>query len=421
MTRVVQVHENMGSFHDTDEWLAGGELRNETLAGGFLFGSDFAPAIENKIPKKLSNVALMNSGKTFALLNKGFSSVWNLATNTILDLITDYEISKNIIIRYEIKVTKDGASYTYQSGSIYHNDNNGVGMDSFAHTVDTKTSLDELSSVFGSKSIDMLGLQSQIGRIGIAVDIASSVVSGTINSENIGDIAKASTIASANSLMSSAITKAVTSAFSIHSIAVGLVVGTIIGSVVSEIAQVATGYDTHFGPGGEFMGTINGVAHFHEPQSVIGYVRDVVMSAVTFGGYVTQAEMEKADFDVEMSNAIDSAMNHLSAEDMMANMSPAMHMPDTTLSIAQSLAEHGNPSDIGSVSLGTAEMEANSTGVTSMGDVMGDSGFGGDGADSGGTDGGGSNDGDGNDSGNAGDGDGAGMGDGADNDGEGNG
>ncbi len=372
MIRAVHIHEDLGGFYDGNEWLAGGEFRNETLAGGFLFGTDFAPAIENKIPKRLSNVALMNSGKIHSLLNRGFSSVWNLATNTVLNLITDYEISKTIIIRYDIKTTKDSIGQTYQSGSIYIADNDGVEVDGFSHNIDTKTSLDDLKSMFGTKSIDMLGLQSKIGRVGIVVDIASSVFSGSINSENIGDIAKASTIASANSLMSLGITKAITSAFGIKSMAIGIVVGSVVASALTEIAQVATGYDTHFGPGGEYMGSIDGVAQFHSPQSVVGYVKDTVMSAITFGGYVTQAEVEQATFDVEMSNAIDTAMNHLSAEDMMAGMSPSMHMPDTTLSIAQSLAEHGDPSDSSSTGQGTAEMESGSTGFSTLGDIMGD-------------------------------------------------
>ena len=301
MSRVVHTQFSRNpSIKDRNEWIAGGYFANAVLAGGTMFAPDRPPgAIGSETQKGTFAGGLLN-GNFNMLLNTGYAQVQSIAKGGLLDLITDYTFRSTVVAYYTIRLrTPGGGVVTYANGAISYNEGSS---DTAVNTTFSKMSLYEVEAVFNNRR-SIADLMSTPGLINIGIDLGYGLKTGTL-STSIGAIVGGLAVGTVQSMVTNQATGIAARALGVTSLAAAAGINYAVGLVVEEVFEMAVGLDNHFGFGGEFVGyDADGTARYSAPVGFAQGMYDTVMEAVTFGAYVSQVELNKAEtqLDIELS------------------------------------------------------------------------------------------------------------------------
>jgi len=271
MTRSIATAEHYHTLNpkDNDNWLAGGELYNESKAGGELF-DPFNPITEFK--KKSPSHTSLISNSNINFLNKGMNSITSLLMGaSYLDLL--YEDVKTTVFVYKITIAdkRDGTV-------VYHNEdfidvaNDG---NSQAGTSQNKESMSVSDFAKGYNSTTSVNINSPLSLTISVMNMATSQ-EATFSQSVAGTLAH-----TVVDTFASKATSAITSQMSFSSLnqAIGFNIGINfgIGALFGEAFEVLTGLDNHFGFGGDYLGVDNkGNAQYAQPKSIEQGLRDMV-------------------------------------------------------------------------------------------------------------------------------------------------
>lgn len=295
---------HLPNFKDKNQWLPGGELRNATLPGGSLWGTDKVPVLDNEKPNGTGFSTALLSGNILSMLNSGFTSVHNSVFGGVLDLMADYDIRHTVVMSYKIRMLmSDGTSYSVQTGTITIDGREGNGAhnssdNSLASGI--SASLADVKAAYGMR----ISIQSIMANpVGFAIDIISAAYSGTLDLSNPGALAGGIVIGTVQQTMTTQLTRAVINAFGIVDIGVANGVSVLIGGLISELSEMALGLDDQFGYGGTLVGIdATGRAHYADIKGgfVSRSIQDLkdsigeFVGAVTGDGYASATEKAAA-------------------------------------------------------------------------------------------------------------------------------
>jgi len=297
------------NYKDRNQWMPGGGLKNDTGPGGTLWAPDRKLSLEGKsTPGTFNNILL--SGGMLGFLNAGFSKVQSLASGGLLfDLISDFDTRSTAIFTYKMylhstgkdghrvkTIVKEGTAYhTPSEGSDSDNSDGGGSDFTFASgPMDLDAAKAAFDARFDMRSMDPLSFSLEV--IGLAW-------SGELSAENIGALAKGGLIGTAQNMVTEALTKAAIGVLGVSSLPVAIGIYMVTRALIGELMEMAAGLDNHFGPGGEYQGSINGEAHFTSAQSWKDYLKDAIMEVVTMGEHVSQSEREAMSFKMDKANS----------------------------------------------------------------------------------------------------------------------
>jgi len=240
---------------DKNQWYAGGDLRNETFAGGYAFTPTKLPSYNNM--ERHNDMAVgMLTGNVDSMLNTGLSAVLGIiAGGTLLDLMNTYMVYKTVVVHYKVKITaSDGTVLGIKIGS-FDVQADGDGQSGFDNSsispVNTSSmSLADVQTAMKSQ-FNALGLIQNPSLVNVAITLSSLAFNKDITIET---AVVAGMIGSVQGVMSSMATQAVTNMLGISSTLGIMATGFAVGALVGELAQMALGVDKSFGFGGEYAG-----------------------------------------------------------------------------------------------------------------------------------------------------------------------
>ncbi len=381
VSTINRVSINIPNYKDKAQWLAGGDLRDQSFAGGSNFSSTSTPSFDNKEQDFSIGFALLNGD--FGFLNRGLININNKVNGgEMLDLFLDSEKILTIVNREEYKIeviitTADGSIIAQIDDTF-----NIGGDDGFADGFSTDSQANNTSmSLAEAQAISQNSFALQTSPINIAISIIGIMTSKNADI-SISTIASAAVLGTVEAAIAGAITNSVGMALGITSIglAIGLAVG--VFGVVSEAFGIALGVDNSFGYGGSYGKGFSesfGVVGFAESKGFMGItslaeqigfsvgLTDVVSVAMTnqaqteVVGY--QTEMSTAFGNVSVSNDMQGSFN-LGFESM-----DAMHgVMGTSISMTAPVGSHvGFSMDLstGAVSVGISADDSSSSSSSS--------------------------------------------------------
>jgi hypothetical protein len=293
------------NFKDKNQWMPGGYLKNQTFAGGSMYGIDRIPSLDNKAPSDGSFSAVLLSGNMLTMLNKGFTSVRGTALGGVLDLISDFDVRSTTVTTYRVVVSmSDGSSHILQSGS-YSDNSNGEGGQSGGLGLNSTGPMDleAVGRAWGAQ-FDLR----TVSPVGLSIQLSSMAWNGTLDLSSAQDLVGGALIGTVKNMISEKLTGALVNALGITSVPVAIAVSYIVGSVVSELAEIGLGLDNNFGFGGDIVGVdSSGQAHY---AGAVGWGRgfyDMVMEAVTFGTHSSRVD-EKAVEALDLMDRVNQAI-----------------------------------------------------------------------------------------------------------------
>jgi hypothetical protein len=357
--------EEIANPKDRAYWLAGGELRNSTLAGGSMFDVLAIPAIYN-LPRSSSQAVSMNSGTILEYLNTSYMGVLDTISGSgFLDLMNDYTLRSTVMLYYSLTITTtDGSVFTKTNyissssgGDNGGSDNNG-NTSNLSSTPSAPADLEAAQKAMNS--------QFDLMRLAISQDIVSigflgfDIATGKIESFEVG--LAGGLIGSINSIATREITGALANALGTTSIAGVLGIGVVVGAVLGELMEMAMGLDSQFGYGGEFIGyDATGKAHYAEVPG--GFVERTVTgikdmfgelgAALTGGSYSSAAEESRAqELDTMRNSTLDTLGGLLSTAAFDKN---ASKLQELNAKIGQTNTNRfGDLSDLNTSTIGWA-------------------------------------------------------------------
>ena len=236
-------------FSDENQWRAGGYLKSESEAGGFLFN----PTVVNEINTKpgKNDVYHMLMGTLSFALNSGFLEIQRDLKGAEFNLFTDTREAK----AYKITATLNGNSSTSKTDYIFIDGGEGNGSVSSQNgSVPTRSAtLEELRSMLETQGMNFANMG-----VGTLLSFAiENLFTGDI--EDFGfdlqDFIGASVLGTVNSMISNGFAKGIVGKVGISDLMTANIVGAVLGSIISatlqEFFEVAIGLDASFGYGGE--------------------------------------------------------------------------------------------------------------------------------------------------------------------------
>jgi len=240
---------------DKNQWYAGGDLRNETFAGGYAFTPTKLPSYNNM--ERPNDMAVgMLTGNVDSMLNTGLSAVLGIiAGGTLLDLMNTYMVYKTVVVHYKVKITaSDGTVLGIKIGSFdVQADGDGQsGFDNSSISPANTSSMSPADVQTAMKSqFNAIGLIQNPSLVNVAITLSSLAFNKDITIET---AVAAGMIGSVQGVISSMATQAVATALGVVSTLGVMAIGFAVGAVLGELAQMALGVDKSFGFGGEYAG-----------------------------------------------------------------------------------------------------------------------------------------------------------------------
>ncbi len=227
------------NYKDPDQWLAGGNLRNDTFAGGNGYSPTATPSLDNKEHSTDNNGMMLS--EPLSLLNNGFNNVNYLVNGGLLDLMHENEMRNVQVISWTISLSSmAGVMLGYATGE--HSFNNSDGD---IHN-DSEQTTNDINDIFENRfSVSQ-------DPVSISISILNSLTGDGMTIEK---TLQAGIVGTVMSGISNAITGVVTEMLGVKTIGVYLSTSLFVNVVFSELVQMALGLDTHFGFGGSFVGT----------------------------------------------------------------------------------------------------------------------------------------------------------------------
>lgn len=250
---------------DKEQWLAGGELRHSTFAGGYNFSPTKEPSYKNKRSNIDENGAMLSGN--FMFLNAGFGAVNYLVNGGLLDLMVDFDKSEVVVYRYEATATNSvsGEVLSYRSG-----DSSDFSFASPEQSFDTLQTLAIFDNQFSQTPITF----------------AISVINMVTNEElSLSETIAAGIVGTAISTFKGQAITATAKALGITSLGIkSLGLLSVLSEVFDEAVEMAFGSDSSFGFGGDIQGTNEfGDGLFSAPISVQKGLTDVFNEVMSLG------------------------------------------------------------------------------------------------------------------------------------------
>jgi len=238
---------------DRFQWYAGGNLRNETLAGGSMFDVGATPAVYNK-PRDMGFASTILSGNTLNMLNSGYGAVLGAMNATpFMDILTDYTLRQTAILLMHIEIRDSGGVVISSKTDVLwssEGDRNGDASNNTG-TYGTAAGTPDygmLSKAMNAQT-DLTSLTNPVSIAGFAFDLAT----GKLESFEVAAVG--GLIGTVNSTFTNVATRAAAQALGLTNMAAVGALGYTIGALVGELMEMAMGLDNSFGFGGEFVGT----------------------------------------------------------------------------------------------------------------------------------------------------------------------
>lgn len=286
LKEVIQDETIIPNAKDENEWLPGGDFYNSTFAGGIFFNplSPLDVKLNNRPNFDLATAIMI--GNIYSFLNKGYTDLKNTINSFgLIDLLNDYKISKTII--YNIKIEVDKKEIIKQDIIInLNNENDNKDFKDVQVITQNKGVMDlsQINDMYHFKEKQTL-----------ARDLLNTFTSNPINSVitlSIIDIATGKEVQAQNRIgnfttnevintLSKVATSKLVDVLGITSGLLGFSIFAGIKSLVTELFEVGTKLDNHFGFGGELIGfDQNNMPVYSAPKSFTQFIRDLMPNSI---------------------------------------------------------------------------------------------------------------------------------------------
>jgi len=252
---------------DRYQWLAGGTLRNETLAGGYLWSPVDVPSFENNAT--VGKTANLLNGNMLEYLGYGFGKTLGILGGGILDLMFDDDVRETIILSINIEFKNERTGQVLVTKSFdFNSDSNGdsdrtFDSDLFNNANAKDMSLDEIAATWNSRSNLRSLLQANPLLLTLEIINLATQSKATIETRLAGAL-----LGTVTATIKQAISQAVVKSLGITAMTPAVFVGLqIFNMVFNELIEMVLGLDNHFGFGGDYIGTKGGMAQFEEAYS----------------------------------------------------------------------------------------------------------------------------------------------------------
>lgn len=245
-SQVLTTNYHLSNPNDPSEWLAGGELRNESYPGGEYFSTLKMPSFNNKKASlDFSNVLTLGLFTSYLL--PSLTNINNIVNQFDLLNLYSLEVNETRVIQYTITITDTSTQNVLDTSS------NDIDISDYTNALtNTSTlSLEDLNAI-NENSFNIVSMISNPNPISITVSIVDLAYGKDMTFEQ---IIGAGLFGTVKSTMTSFVTNAVTQTLGLNNITQLLAAQTITGLIVGEFLEMALGLDNHFGFGGDFVGT----------------------------------------------------------------------------------------------------------------------------------------------------------------------
>lgn len=249
--KVFQSEPDAINYKDKNNWYAGGDLVNATMAGGDLWNPTANALITNNREKTDKNAMLL-AGNILPYLGYGFGTLLNTIDSfSQFQTFLESNNKTTLVLRIDITVTTDNGQIIYSSSG---SENEYGGDDSYGNNFqDDSKNIGTLKDLAGAweNRVDILGLISA-NPLTIAKTIYNVVTGESVTVKNRLSGALVGTVYSTfQSLAMQGIAKLA----GITALTPAVMVGFgILGAIFGELVEMALGLDNHFGFGGELTG-----------------------------------------------------------------------------------------------------------------------------------------------------------------------
>jgi len=278
--------------------LAGNVLGNETWTGDL-----WSPTSMGTLPTTKLNVdnnANLLNGNLLTYLGAGIGSMMAFMQGGVLNLAFDDDIRETIILTIRLEMIDVKSGTTISSRKIDYNSGDSsselapskdMNPLSLQATLDAWESRSDIRTVLARNPIALsLSIFNHVtqDRVSVETRLAGAVI-GTVKGVF-------------SELVSKSIAQAI--GFAPTGIVPALAFASIVGSILTELTEMALGLDTHFGFGGEYVGTAMTGKHFYtQPMSITEGLYSMYQGYDVRGDALAKMELENQNLAIEQSLA----------------------------------------------------------------------------------------------------------------------
>ncbi len=299
------------STKDNNQWLAGGDLKYNTFAGGSLYSPTSIPSFNN-FKDVDRNYTLLN-GKFLSFLNGGITPITSLINSwNELEILLDSTITNISVYKIDVEVVNTTTNESIYSGSSgefsLDRDELGESISSFS------TSQDKLTS-FAMAMANRSDIRDKISNspISMTLNLIDLISMETIQIER--EIT-ASALGTINGIFREMAVSAVSQMIGLVATSYSSMLGiALLGKVFDELFEMSLGFDNHFGYGGELLGLSFSANNQLMRTSELGFFEGVQDTLGNFleqigliAEYISQHELEIGYYSSDMAR-FGSAVN----------------------------------------------------------------------------------------------------------------